>query len=128
TVSTPDHMHALVASTAIKMGKHVYCQKTLTQTVYEARYLRTLAKEYGVFTQMGNQGSSESGLRRAVEVVHSGLIGPVRQIHVWSNRPIWPPGINPPDGEDPVPNNLKWDLWLGPAPHRPYKTDVYHPF
>jgi predicted dehydrogenase len=128
TVSTPDHMHALVASTAIKMGKHVYCQKPLTQTVYEARHLRKLAKEYGVVTQMGNQGSSESGLRRAVEIVHSGLIGPVRQIHVWSNRPIWPQGINRPEGEDPVPDNLKWDLWLGPAPRRPYKTDVYHPF
>jgi len=128
TVSTPDHMHALVASTAIKMGKHVYCQKPLTQTVYEARHLRKLAKEYGVVTQMGNQGSSESGLRRAVEVVHSGLIGPVRQIHVWSNRPIWPQGINRPEGEDPVPANLKWDLWLGPAPRRPYKNGVYHPF
>jgi D-arabinose 1-dehydrogenase-like Zn-dependent alcohol dehydrogenase len=96
TVSTPDHLHALVASTAIKMGKHVYCQKPLTQTVYEARHLRNLAKEYGVVTQMGNQGSSESGLRRAVEVVHSGLIGPVRQIHVWSNRPIWPQGVGRP--------------------------------
>src|SRR5206468_7262488 len=91
-VSTPDHMHALVASAAIKLGKHVYCQKPLTQTVYEARYLRKLAKEYGVVTQMGNQGSSEDGLRRAVEVVHAGLIGNVKQIHVWSNRPIWPQG------------------------------------
>src|ERR1043166_2772737 len=81
TVSTPDHLHAIVASTAMKMGKHVYCQKPLTQTVYEARYLRKLAKEYGVITQMGNQGSSEDGLRRAVEVVHAGLIGSVKQIH-----------------------------------------------
>jgi hypothetical protein len=128
TVSTPDHLHALVASAAIKMGKHVYCQKPLTQTVYEARHLRQLAKEYGVVTQMGNQGSSEDGLRRAVEVVQAGIIGPVKQIHVWTNRPIWPQGLRRPPGEDPLPPNFKWDLWLGPAPARPYKHDVYNPF
>src|SRR6266404_6439907 len=128
TVSTPDHLHALVASAAIKMDKHVYCQKPLTQTVYEARYLRDLAKKHGVVTQMGNQGSSEEGLRRAVEVVQAGLIGPVQQIHVWTNRPIWPQGITRPIGEDPVPENFKWDLWLGPAPARPFKQGVYHPF
>src|SRR5437660_10543895 len=110
-VSTPDHLHAVIASAAIKMGKHVYCQKPLTQTVYEARHLRELAKKHGVVTQMGNQGSSESGLRRAVEVVQAGLIGPVQQIHVWSNRPIWPQGITTPPGADPVPENFKWDLW-----------------
>lgn len=128
TVSTPDHLHALVASAAMKLGKHVYCQKPLTQTVYEARYLRKLAKDQGLITQMGNQGSSEDGLRRAVEIVHSGVIGPVKQIHVWTNRPIWPQGIRRPEGEDPVPETLKWDLWLGPAPSRPYKKSVYHPF
>jgi hypothetical protein len=128
TVSIPDHSHALVASAAIKMGKHVYCQKPLTQTVYEARYLRKLAKDYKVVTQMGNQGSSEDGLRRAVEVVQAGVIGPVKQIHVWTNRPIWPQGITRPPGEDPVPANFKWDMWLGPAPERPFKQDVYHPF
>ena len=127
-VSTPDHCHAIVASAAIKMGKHVYCQKPLTQSVYEARYLRKLAKDYGVVTQMGNQGSSEDGLRRAVEIVQAGVIGPVRQIHVWTNRPIWPQGITRPAGEDPVPPNFKWDLWLGPAPMRPFKKGVYHPF
>jgi len=127
-VSTPDHLHAIVASAAIKLGKHVYCQKPLTQTVYEARYLRKLAKEHGVVTQMGNQGSSEDGLRRAVEIVQVGVIGPVRQIHVWTNRPIWPQGITRPEGEDEVPPNFKWDLWLGPAPARPFKKDVYHPF
>lgn len=128
TVSIPDHSHALVASAAIKMGKHVYCQKPLTQTVYEARYLRKLAKDYKVVTQMGNQGSSEDGLRRAVEVVQAGVIGPVKQIHVWTNRPIWPQGITRPPGEDPVPSNFNWDLWLGPAAPRPFKQDVYHPF
>jgi hypothetical protein len=126
------------------MGKHVYCQKPLTQTVYEARYLRQLAKEYGVVTQMGNQGSSENGLRQAVEVVQAGVIGPVRQIHVWTNRPIWPQGITRPDGRDAVPDSFKWDLWLGPASDRPFVDawstplslkprngdhwTVYHPF
>lgn len=127
-VSTPDHMHALVASAAIKLGKHVYCQKPLTQTVYEARYLRQLASEYKVVTQMGNQGSAEDGLRRAVEVIQAGVIGPVREVHVWSNRPIWPQGIERPEGADPVPETLSWDNWLGPAPFRPYKRDVYHPW
>src|SRR6476620_7813572 len=96
TVSTPDHLHALVASHAIKMGKHVYCQKPLTQTVFEARYLRDLANEHKVVTQMGNQGSSEDGLRRAVELVQAGIIGHVKQIHVWTNRPIWPQGVTKP--------------------------------
>jgi hypothetical protein len=128
TVSTPDHLHAIVASAAIKQGKHVYCQKPLTQTVYESRYLRKLAREYGVVTQMGNQGSSEDGLRRAVEIVHAGVIGKIKQIHVWTNRPIWPQGITCPPGEDPVPDNFKWDLWLGPAEMRPFKKDLYHPF
>jgi hypothetical protein len=117
-----------VASAAIKLGKHVYCQKPLTQTVYEARYLRKIAKQYGVITQMGNQGSSEDGLRRAVEVVQAGIIGPVKQVHVWTNRPIWPQGIVQPQGEDPVPENFKWDLWLGPASKRAFKKDIYHPF
>ena len=127
-VSTPDHMHAMVASAAIKLGKHVYCQKPLTQTVYEARYLRKLAAEYKVVTQMGNQGSAESGLRRAVEVIQAGLIGPVRQVHVWTNRPVWPQGIGRPPGSDPIPETLDWDHWIGPAPMRPYKEKVYHPF
>jgi predicted dehydrogenase len=128
TVSTPDHLHAVVASAAMKLGKHVYCQKPLTQTVYEARYLRKLAKDQGVVTQMGNQGSSEDGLRRAVEVLQAGVIGPVKQIHVWTNRPIWPQGITTPPGADAVPPNFKWDLWLGPAAARPFKQGVYHPF
>ncbi len=127
-VATPDHCHGIVASTALTHGKHVYCQKPLVQTVYEARHLRSLAKKTGLITQMGNQGSSEDGLRRAVECVHAGLIGPVREIHVWSNRPIWPQGIDRPDGSDPVPATLDWDVWIGPAQMRPYKKDVYNPF
>lgn len=127
-VSTPDHMHALVAATAIRMGKNVYCQKPLTQTVYEARMLRDLARKHKVATQMGNQGSAEDGLRRAVEVVQAGVIGPVREFHVWTNRPIWPQGMDRPAGSDPIPATLDWDLWLGPAPARPYKDEVYEPF
>lgn len=127
-VATPDHMHALVAATAIKMGKHVYCQKPLVQTVYEARLLRKLAKQHGVVTQMGNQGSAEDGLRRAVEVIQAGLLGPVREVHVWSNRPVWPQGMGRPAGSDPVPATLDWDGWLGPAKWRPYKKGVYHTF
>ena len=128
TVSTPDHFHAIAESAAMRLGKHVYGQKPLTQTIYEARYLRDLAHETGVVTQMGNQGSAADGLRRAVECVHAGIIGQVREVYVWTNRPIWPQGINRPDGSDPVPETLDWDIWLGPAPVRPYKKGVYHPF
>ncbi len=122
-ISTPDHLHATIASMAMRLGKHVYCQKPLTQTVYEARLLRQLAKQYNVATQMGNQGSAENGLRRAVEVVQAGLIGGVRQVYVWSNRPIWPQGMDRPAGQDPVPATLDWDLWLGPARWRPFKSE-----
>src|SRR5262245_5693880 len=128
TVSTPDHFHAVAASAAMQLGKHVYCQKPLTQTIFEARHLRDLAARQKVVTQMGNQGSSEDGLRRAVEVIQAGLIGTPREVHVWSDRPIWPQGIGRPEGEDPVPEDLNWDLWLGPATARPFKKGVYHPF
>ena len=128
TVSTPDHTHAVAAAMAMKMGKHIYCQKPLVQTVHEARLLRKLAAEKKLATQMGNQGSAADGLRRAVEVIQAGVIGPVTELHVWSNRPVWPQGLNRPPGSDPVPANLDWDLWLGPAPKRPYKKDVYHSF
>jgi predicted dehydrogenase len=128
TVSTPDHHHACAAIMAMKLGKNVYCQKPLVYSVYEARMMRQVAKEKKVVTQMGNQGSSESGLRRAVEVIQAGAIGPVRQVHVWSNRPVWPQGIDRPDGSDPVPATLDWDQWIGPAPMRPFKDKVYHTF
>src|ERR1039457_1463185 len=89
TVSTPDHFHAIAASAAMRLGKHVYCQKPLTQTIYEARHLRDLAHRHKVITQMGNQGSSADGLRRAVECIQHGVIGQVREVYVWTNRPIW---------------------------------------
>ena len=127
-ISTPDHTHAVIAAEAMRMGKHIYCQKPLVQTVHEARLLRKLAKENGIVTQMGNQGSAEDGLRRAVEVVQAGLIGQVREVHVWSNRPVWPQGMDRPTGSDPVPASLNWDSWLGPAQFRPYKSDIYHHF
>lgn len=125
-VSTPDHFHAVAASAAIQRGKHIYCQKPLTQTIYEARRLRDLVREHKVISQMGNQGSAEDGLRRAVEVIQAGVIGPVREVHVWSNRPFWPQGRGRPEGSDPVPEGLDWDQWIGPARMRPYKKDVYH--
>jgi predicted dehydrogenase len=128
TVSTPDHMHAVIASLAMKHGKHVYCQKPLVQTIYEARRLRQLAQTTGLVTQMGNQGSSADGLRRAVECIQAGIIGQVHEVHIWTNRPIWPQGMNRPEGSDPVPANLDWDLWLGVAPVRPYKSGAYNPF
>jgi predicted dehydrogenase len=127
-VSGPDHMHAPASIMAMKMGKHVYCQKPLTHLVSEARLMREVAAKYNVATQMGNQGSATDGLRRAVEVVQSGAIGPVREVHVWSNRPIWPQGLDRPTQIDPVPSTLDWDLWIGPAPMRPYVKDTYHPF
>lgn len=120
-IATPDHSHAIIAATAIKLGKHVYCQKPLTHDVAEARLLRDLARQYKVATQMGNQGSASDGLRRGVELVQSGLIGPVHKAYVWTNRPIWPQGLDRPAGSDPVPDGLDWDLWLNTAPARPYK-------
>ena len=128
TVSTPDHLHGMAAMAAMQLGKHVYCQKPLTQTVFEARELVRVSKEKKLATQMGNQGSAGSGLRRAVEVIQGGIIGNPTELHVWSNRPIWPQGIERPPGENPVPPELDWNLWLGPAPLRPYLNRVYHPF
>ncbi len=125
TISTPDHHHAAAAIRAIRMKKHVYVQKPLTHTVFEARVLRESAKKFGVCTQMGNQGSASNGLRRGVEIVQAGLIGPVKEVHVWTNRPAnyWaqaPAIMAIPKGEDPVPSNIHWDEWIGPAPFRPY--------
>ncbi|MFN3160646.1 MAG: Gfo/Idh/MocA family protein [Rubinisphaera brasiliensis] len=127
TVSTPDHTHAIAAATAMKQGKHCFCQKPLTWSVSEARLLRKLAQEHGVATQMGNQGTAANGLREAVEVVRSGAIGNVSEVHVWTNRPVWPQGEGRPTETAEIPEGLHWDLFLGPAPDRPY-SPVYHPF
>jgi hypothetical protein len=109
---------------AMKMGKHVYTQKPLTHTVFEARQMREVAKAMGVCTQMGNQGSSSSGLRRAVEVIQSGVLGPIREAHVWTNRPVWPqaPRVMSRPPESPVPPTVHWNEWIGPAPMRPYSA------
>ena len=128
TISGPDHMHGPAAEMALKMGKHIYCQKPLTQTVFEARELRRLASEKKLATQMGNQGSAADGLRRGVEVVQAGVIGNPLELHVWTNRPIWPQGIVRPMGSSPVPDYLDWNLWLGTAAKRPYLDGVYHDF
>ncbi|TAN38256.1 MAG: gfo/Idh/MocA family oxidoreductase [Verrucomicrobia bacterium] len=120
TISIPDHMHAPAAALAMRLGKHVYCQKPLTHTIWEARRLRALAKQTGVVTQMGNQGSATGELRRGVELLQAGVIGPVREVHIWTNRPVWPQGIARPTRADIVPDSLDWNLWLGVAPARPY--------
>ena len=128
TVSTPDHNHAVAALKAMRMKKHVYCQKPLTWSLQEARMMREVANETGVITQMGNQGTSENGLREAVEVIRDGAIGDVKEVHIWTNRPVWPQGEGRPKGEDPVPKHLDWESWIGAAPMRPYKEGVYHSF
>ncbi len=127
TVTTPDHNHAVIAMAAIKLGKHVYVQKPLTHTVKEARMLAKAAKEAKVVTQMGNQGHAGEGARLICEWIWAGAIGDVREVHCWTNRPIWPQGIDAPAEIPSVPSTLDWDVWLGPAPFRPYHP-AYHPF
>lgn len=131
TVSTPDHTHAAAAMMALKMGKHVYCQKPLTHSIYEARLLRETAARQKLATQMGNQGTASDGFRRAVDIVRSGVIGHVRDVHVWTDRPIWPQApdiVARPAQTQPIPPHVHWDLWLGPAPQRPYHDGTYHDF
>lgn len=126
-VATPDHTHAVAAMAAIKMGKHVYVQKPLTHSVFEARKLTEAAREYKVISQMGNQGRSGEGTRRLAEWIWAGAIGDIREVHCWTNRPVWPQGIGRPTATPPVPSTLDWNLWLGPAPERPYNPE-YLPF
>lgn len=122
TVSTPDHMHATAAMWAMARGKHVYCQKPLTRTVWEARQLELGAAKYGVATQMGNQGYSNDGARECCEIIWSGAIGDVTEIHAWTDRPrkYWPQGPDVIPETAPVPDTLDWDAWLGIAKARPY--------
>ena len=134
-IATPDHIHAVASMTALKHGKHVYCEKPLTRTVTEARQVAKAAAEAKVATQMGNQGMAFEGNRLIKEWIWGGVIGPVREVHVWSDRPThrgkpplwWPQGIERPKDTPPVPATLDWDLWLGPAPWRPYHP-AYVPF
>jgi len=128
-VATPDHNHAIVSIHAMKLGKHVYCEKPLTRSIYEVRQMAKVAAEMKVQTQMGTQGHAFEGTRQAVEVIRSGAIGEVSEVHVWSDRPgsWWPQGIDRPTDTPPVPPTLDWDTWLGPAPQRPYNK-AYVPF
>lgn len=133
-VATPDHTHAVISMEAMKRNKHVFTQKPLTHTVYEARALAKAAKEYKVATQMGNQGQASDSPRRLREMIWDGVIGHVREVHVWTDRPnnglfktYWPQGVERPVDTPPVPAALDWDLFLGPAPERPYHP-AYHPF
>ncbi|QDU93341.1 Gfo/Idh/MocA family protein [Lignipirellula cremea] len=125
-ISTPDHTHAPAAVAALRQGLHVYCEKPLAHTIASTRRLARLAKEQGVVTQMGNQHHASEGYRQAVAWLRSGVIGPVAEVHAWTSRPLWPQGVPRPPAK-PVPPTLDWDLWLGPAPPRPY-ADGYHPY
>ena len=137
-IATPDHTHAVATMDAMRRGKHVYTQKPLTHSIWEARQLTEAARKYKVATQMGNQGHSSEGARLTVEWIRAGVIGQVREVHCWSDRPLrgtrfqdrlyWHQGLSKrPQGNPPVPGTLDWDLWLGPAPYRDYHP-AYVPF
>ena len=125
-VATADHSHAIIAATAMTLGKHVYVQKPLTHTVYESRLLTRLAAKYRVATQMGNQGSSAEGVNLTKEWIQNGEIGEIRKVESFTDRPIWPQGLNVPKGEW-VPDTLNWDLFIGPTKMRPYNS-LYTPW
>jgi predicted dehydrogenase len=127
TVTTPDHSHTCASAMAMVRGKACFTQKPLTRTVWEARYLADLARRTGVVTQMGNQHTVSDSLRKAAAIVRGGHIGTVKEVHVWTNRPIWPQGGERPEPEAEIPAGLHWDLFLGPAPVRPF-AQGYHPF
>jgi predicted dehydrogenase len=126
-IATPDHTHAVITMAAMERGKHVYVQKPLTWSVAEARALRDAAERTGVVTQMGNQGHSSNDARLVNEYIRDGAIGTVEEIHIWTNRPIWPQGIPMPEEVHRVPQTLDWDLYLGPAPETGFH-EAFHPF
>jgi len=127
TVTTPDHTHTVIAMAAIQMEKHVFVQKPLTYTVWEARQLAEAAREEEVVTQMGNQGHAGEGARLINEWIWDGAIGDVYEVHCWTNRPIWPQGVPAPEEKPSLPPTMDWDLWIGPAPWR-YYHPAYAPF
>ena len=126
-VATADHTHAVIAAQAIAAGKHVYVEKPLTLTVYESRLLTKLAAKYNVATQMGNQGASNEGVRKMCEWIWNGEIGEVTKVEAFTDRPIWPQGLNRPEVVDPIPDTLDWENFIGPAPMRPYNK-IYTPW
>lgn len=127
SVSTPDNTHAVIATAAMSLGKHVYVQKPLTHDIYEARKMTEAAKRYKVVTQMGNQGGSGDGVRKMKEMVDAGMVGDVHTVQCWTNRPVWPQGVPTPTGTYEIPKELDWDLWLGPAKKIDYNP-AYVPF
>lgn len=127
-ISTPDHGHGVQAAWALQRGCHVYLETPVARTLAELRSLRDLARARGAVVQVGDAGCATEEYRRAVDVLASGLIGPVAEVHVWTSRPVWLQGMRRPEGSDPVPASLDWDLWLGGAPARPFKSKVYHRF
>ena len=130
TISTPDHMHAPVTVSAMQLGKHVFTQKPLTHNVYESRRMAEIAAEKGLVTQMGIQHHATARLKLAVHAIQDGAIGPVSEVHAWTDRPgtFWKQGLDRPDHTDEVPASIHWDNWLGVAPERPYVKDIYHRF
>jgi predicted dehydrogenase len=129
TVSTPDHSHALASILAMRAGKHVYCQKPLARTVFEARVMMETARKHKVCTQMGNQGTAANGLRRAAELIQKGELGQVKEVHVWTNRPIWPqaPKVMARLEKADIPATVHWDEFLAGSPDRAFGKG-YHPF
>lgn len=119
-VATPDHTHAVAVLAAMRRGKHVYCEKPLTYSLYEARLLTETARKAGVATQMGNQGHAMESIRLLCEWIWDGAIGDITEVHAWTPHPVWPQGIDRPQDSPPAPATLNWDLWLGPAPERPF--------
>jgi len=126
-VATPDHSHAVVGMAAMRAGKHVFIQKPLAHSVYETRMLTETAQKYKVATQMGNQGNSSESVRQICEWIWDGAIGEIKEVHAWTNRPIWPQGLERPTQKMKVPKTLDWDLWIGPAAMRPYHS-AYTPW
>jgi predicted dehydrogenase len=126
-IGTPDHSHAVIAMEAMERGKHVYCAKPLTRTMGESRRMLESARKTGVATQMSTQRNAENSHRKIAEWIEQGAIGDVHEVHIWSNRPIWPQGVERPRESPSCPGTLDWDLWIGPAVWRPYHP-AYHPF
>lgn len=122
-VATPDHTHAVISLPFMRAKKNAYVEKPLTHNIHEARLMAKTAKEYGVVTQMGNQGASGDGIRLAQEWINAGVIGKVHRVDCWTNRPVWPQGFKSITETEPIPDTLNWDLWLGPAAMRGYNSN-----